>query len=83
MVRMTVTLANTILQGKVDGKISRGRPARLWLDDVKDEFELYLETVRGPCGLEKVCQSCCPNELKVYGIHDSTYRHGNIVTRAS
>ena len=30
------TLANTILQGNAEGERSRGRPARQWLDDVKE-----------------------------------------------
>ena len=35
VVRAKGTLANTILQRIGEGKISRGRPARQWLDDVK------------------------------------------------
>ena len=34
--RVKGTLANTILQGKVRAKRLRGRPARQWLDDVKE-----------------------------------------------
>ena len=30
------TLENTILHSKVDGKTSRGRPAKQWFDDVKE-----------------------------------------------
>ena len=38
--RMKGTLASTILQCKVEGKRSRGRPARQWLDldDVKEAW---------------------------------------------
>ena len=36
------TLTNTILQDDVEGKISRGRPARQWLDDVKEWTGLSL-----------------------------------------
>ena len=39
VVRAKGTLANTILQGKVEGGKSRGKPARQWLDDVKEWTE--------------------------------------------
>ena len=53
------TLANTILQGKVDGKRSRGRPARLRLDNVKEWTELsmdemWMEPEDGGCHGESV-----------------------------
>ena len=37
-----VNLANAILQGIVWEKISRGRPARQWLEDVKEWTGLSL-----------------------------------------
>ena len=40
MVRAQGTLANTILQGRVEGEISYRRPARQWIDDVMDWAEL-------------------------------------------
>ena len=42
MVQAKETLANTILQGKVAGERLRGRPARQWLDDVKEWTGLSL-----------------------------------------
>ena len=36
------TLANTILQGKVEGKRSRERTARQWVHDVKEWTGLSL-----------------------------------------
>ncbi len=36
VVRMKGALANIILQGKVEGERSRGKPARQWLDNVKE-----------------------------------------------
>ena len=60
-VRAKGTLANTIQQGKVDGEISRGKPARQWLDDVKKWAGLSSNEMwrleGGPCCLEKECQS--------------------------
>ena len=49
VVRSKGTLRNTILQGRVEGERSRGRPARQWLDDVKEWTGLSLdETWREP-----------------------------------
>ena len=42
---MKGTLANTILQGNVERKISRGRPARQYKDDVKEWTGLSLKDV--------------------------------------
>ena len=36
VVRATFALTDTILLGKVEGKISLGRPTRQWLDDIKE-----------------------------------------------
>ena len=36
MVRVRSTLANTILHGTVEGTRKRGRPKRIWMDDIKD-----------------------------------------------
>ena len=65
MVKGKGTLANNILQGKVEGKTPRGRPAGQWLDDVQEWAGLTLNEMwqnppTGPCGLEKTYQSCCP-----------------------
>ena len=61
------SLANTVLQGKVDGKRSRGRPARQWLDNGMDKVELECDVgrAREPCGLEKACQSCCHQRIEL------------------
>ena len=40
--RANGTLANTVLQGKVERKRSRERPARQWLDDVNEWTRLSL-----------------------------------------
>ena len=49
-VRAKRTLANTILQGKVEGIRSRGRTARQWLDDVKEWITRKAsKTVVGRC----------------------------------
>ena len=42
MVRVNITMANTILQRKFGGEWSRGRPARHWLDGVKEWTGLSL-----------------------------------------
>ena len=36
VVRAKGTLANIILQGTVEGRRKRGRPKRIWMDDIKD-----------------------------------------------
>ena len=36
VVKAKGTLANTILQGTVEGTRKRGRPKRIWMDDIKD-----------------------------------------------
>ena len=49
-VRAKGFLANTIWHGKVEGKRSRGRPARQWLNDVKEWITRKAsETVVGRC----------------------------------
>ena len=67
MVRAKGTVTNTIRQGQIEGKRLQRRPPRQWLDDVKESTGLILNKMwKGPeevCGLEKVCQSCCPNGL--------------------
>ena len=57
VVRAKGTLANTIPQGKVEMKSSRGRPSRDWSNDVKEWTgqEWDVEGARGPCRLKKVC----------------------------
>ena len=58
VVRTKGTLANTILQDKVEEKTSRGRPARQWLNDVKEWTGQSLnEMWKEP---EEACQSCYP-----------------------
>ena len=36
VVRAEATLANTILQGTVEGTRKRGRPKRVWMDEIKN-----------------------------------------------
>ena len=50
VMRAKVMMVNTILHGKVEGKRSRGRPARRWLDDVKEWIKRKAsKTVVGRC----------------------------------
>ena len=50
VVRVKGTLANNLLSGKVEGKRSRGRSARQWLDDVKEwTTRKASKTVDGRC----------------------------------
>ena len=66
VVRVQGTLANTILQSKVGGKRSRGRPVRQWLYNAKERTKLSLnETWREPddcvcCG--KLVSHVAPTE---------------------
>ena len=68
LLRPKGTLANTILHGEVEGEISIGRPERQSLDIEKEwrglSFEGDVEGVRGPCGMEKACQSRCPQRTE-------------------
>ena len=45
MMKENGTMANTILQSKVERKRTRGRPARQWLDDVKEWTGLSSDAI--------------------------------------
>ena len=67
--------ANTILQGKVEGKRSRGRPPSQWLDDVKEWTELSLNAMFGRSQRtvwpgESMSVVLPPTDLIVYDIQD-------------
>ena len=55
------TIANAIYQGYVEDE--RWRPTKQWRCKGMDSVELEwdVEGAKGPCGLEKACQSCCLN----------------------
>ena len=65
VVKARGTLANTILHGKVEGEKIMRKASKMWLDDVKEWTGLILnEGARGPSGLEKEGQSCCPQRIE-------------------
>ena len=60
------TLANTIMHGSVEGSRGRGRPKRMWTDDIKDWtgmrlIECIREAGKRDVWKRRIAKSKCPN----------------------
>ena len=77
VVRVNGTLTHNISQGNAEGNFKiTSKASKTMVEWCKGmysaELEWDVEGARGQCGMEKMCQSCCPNGM--YGLWESRSR---------
>ena len=70
-------MANTVLQGEVEGNGSRGRPVRQWLDDVKEWTGLSLNEMWTDMSFCRGSVNCHGSDGQMYNFCESS-RSGEI-----
>ena len=65
VVRWKGSLANTLLQGGTDGCRKRGRPVRMWLDNIKDWTGLNFHQLIRTAENRKLWSSCVSSAIKM------------------